>query len=1308
MEEPTKRSPLKFFSPDASPIIRFVRQALEHSSSVEPSSQAPTAHISHNVTTEVSSVQTSNQSQQAYRSTSQEENTPKFQMNPLPNLSQENGFLGSEHQWHATWVSSLISQILQAETTEALLETTVTAVRQPLQADRVLIYQFQTESQGTVTAESMVEGYTPMLGESLPEIAFGAEKPADYWQLPYVALENTAEKALMPYQSQLLERFQVKASLSLPIWLEGQLWGLLIVQQCERPRHWDVAEIALLHQIVTELRLRLQPLGFRSEQQVLACVNDKIRETLDLASIFQTIAQEARKFLGVQRVAICKFHSDACGNFVAESRVGEWAPMVGSTWENTLLQEQQSDRLRNHQAFVIDDIASVASADLSACHVRFLNHFEIQACAIAPIFEGQKLWGALCAYQHAGPRRWTEHNVRFLSQVSNQLGLAVQRSALFEEKVQAEKYQQELPSIISKMSNAIDTKDSCQLAVQEVRRLLNIERVAIYKFRPDFFGDFIYESEVGGYVPLVGSAWEDTYLQERQGGRFHNQEPYIADDIYTAGLSDCHVAALEHFGVKAFAIVAIKQGEKLWGLLSAFQHSGSRHWLETDISLLADMGRQLGASLQQTNYLTQLQEQANQMAKAAHVSQLVTETIPKILQSQSLDAMFQVTKQSVRRLLKCDRVAIYRFNPDWSSTMVSSSATKSLEHLAGSDLGAIWPQIDLQATQGGPYRNHESLVVNNIHVVGHAPDEIELLEEYDVNAYMLVPLFKANQLWGLLGVYQSSQPRSWTEAEINALQQIAVQVSTAMQQVDYLQELQQTSKQLAKTAEQERLVAGIVERIRQSFDLQKAFKTTAKEIRSFLKVDRVAVFKFDPKSNYNEGETVAEDVQPGYSSALGVKVDDHCFGERHAKLYQQGRTWAVADIYQANLLDCYVEILAQFQVRANLVVPLLKGGELWGLFCIHHCSEAREWQTSEIEFAKQIAAQLNVAIQQGEYVQQLQQQAEQKEQLQREVIQLLIAVRPALEGDLTVRAPVTDNEVGTIADAYNNTLGSLRQIVSQMLSASNQVTQTSHDSESAIANLTIQAQEQLQALNQALERVQTMLVSTQAVEANAQQVEAAVQQANQTVMAGDATIDRTVGEMENIRETVADADERLQRLSESFQKISRVLSLIRNFTGQTQMLALNASIEATRAGEYGRGFSVVANEIRSLARQSADAASEIDQLVQEIQVGMAEVSTAMETGIEQVTTGTEVVTDARQSLNAIVSATTQISQLISGITQSTQEQTQQCQLLTHTMTNVAAIADKTSEDSITVSTSFKDLLTMAEDLQAKSKQFKVN
>jgi methyl-accepting chemotaxis protein PixJ len=628
-------------------------------------------------------------------------------------------------------------------------------------------------------------------------------------------------------------------------------------------------------------------------------------------------------------------------------------------------------------------------------------------------------------------------------------------------------------------------------------------------------------------------------------------------------------------------------------------------------------------------------------------------------------------------------------------------------------MGSVFPNTE------DLYRHGESLVVNNIYTSGYSPDAIENLEAIEIKAYVITPIFQDNNLWGLLAVYQSSEARSWTEIEVKALRQICVQIGVAMRQIDYIEQLRTTSEQLVKTSEREKLIGKTIERIRYSLDLQKTFQTTAREIRNFMEVDRVALYKFDTESGYRDGETIAEDVRPGYVSALAVKVTDNCFSKEMAEQYRKGRFCAIDDIYQAGLANCYIDILSQFQVRANLVVPLLKGEELWGLFCIHQCSGPRHWQETDIKFVQQIAAQLNIAIQQGEYIQQLQKQSLQlaeaahrektaKERLQQEVIVLLTAVRPALTGDLTVRAPVTDTEVGTIADAYNNTLGSLRQIVTQMQSAASQVTQISQANGSAITRLATHAQEQFQILEQALERIQMMVSSTEAVKSNAYQVEAAVQQANQTVMAGDAAIDRTVDEMEDIRETVMETNQRLLRLSESSQKISRVVNLISSFTTQTQLLALNASIEATRAGEFGRGFGVVADEVRSLARQSANAATEIEELVQEIQLNTAEVSRAMEMGIQQVASGTTVVNEARHNLNAIVNATAQISELVTGITHATQEQTQQCQSLSQTMTKVAAIANKTSKDSVTISASFKELLATAQDLQSKSEQFKVS
>ena len=337
-----------------------------------------------------------------------------------------------------------------------------------------------------------------------------------------------------------------------------------------------------------------------------------------------------------------------------------------------------------------------------------------------------------------------------------------------------------------------------------------------------------------------------------------------------------------------------------------------------------------------------------------------------------------------------------------------------------------------------------------------------------------------------------------------------------------------------------------------------------------------------------------------------------------------------------------------------------------------------------------------------------QQEKAAKEQLQARAVQLLVAVRPALNGDLTVRAPITDDEVGTIADAYNNTVQSMRKIVMQVQEASRKVAQTSQGSESSIVGLATQAQQQFQALNRALEQIQAMVSSTEAVATDAQQVELAAQRTNQTVREGDAAMNRAVDGILAIRETVAQTSKLIKRLSNSSGKISKVVNLISNFTTQTQLLALNAAIEATRAGEYGRGFAVVADEVRSLARQSAAATTEIAKLVQEIQEGTAEVSTAMETGIQQVVEGTNLVSLTRQNLNAIVEATNEISLLVEGITGATQIQTQQSQSVTQTMTEVATIANNTSEDSIQLWDDFKELLKMAQDLQASVDQFKVD
>ncbi|NEQ99035.1 MAG: PAS domain S-box protein [Cyanothece sp. SIO2G6] len=195
-------------------------------------------------------------------------------------------------------------------------------------------------------------------------------------------------------------------------------------------------------------------------------------------------------------------------------------------------------------------------------------------------------------------------------------------------------------------------------------------------------------------------------------------------------------------------------------------------------------------------------------------------------------------------------------------------------------------------------------------------------------------------------------------------------------------ERQQAERVIRQQAEQERLLGEITRRIRESLNLQTIFDTACQEIRPFLQAERVAIFQFDPASDYNSGEFVAEAVVNEFTSVVGCPVEDHCFGKDYAQHYANGRYLVADDICQNHLTPCHADILHKFQVRACIVMPLVCGEQLWGLLCIHQCTSPRPWETTEISLSQRFANQLAIAIQQAKLYEQVQQELAERQQTQ--------------------------------------------------------------------------------------------------------------------------------------------------------------------------------------------------------------------------------------------------------------------------------------------------------------------------------------
>lgn len=617
-------------------------------------------------------------------------------------------------------------------------------------------------------------------------------------------IEDLLEKVL-----QTGEKITVDRKLPLPE-------GLKIYRSACKPVKDSSGRVSGVVAVYREIRKfgELQPSAekaiarerFRAEQyKALSGVVARIRKSLDLEAIFKATATEVRQLIQADRVAVFRFYPEHNweGEIISEDVLPGWVSALHAKIRDHCFGDRYAPYYQQGRIAAVDNIYA---AGLSDCYLEMLSKLQVFANLVAPLRAGDRLWGLLCIHQCSNSRRWEPEEMEFVTQIADHLGVAIQHAEYLEQVTaqseqlkRAAEREKAISATVEKIRRSLDINEIFATTTREVRLLLTCDRVAVYRFSPDFSGEFVAESFASGWAPLVGNLPVicDSHLQATRGGRYANGKTLAVDDIYQAGHSDCHVKLLEQFQAKAYIAVPIWQGEKLWGLLAAYQNSQPRHWEAHEVDLLAQIGGQFGVALQQAEYLEQVKAQAAQLEKAAEWERAVTATVDKIRRSLDIDEIFSTTTREVRRLLECDRVGVYRFYPDWSGEFIAESFATGWNPFV-SKLPVI-ADTHLQETQGGRYARGESLAVDDIYKAGHADCHIQLLEQLQAKAYIIVPILQGEKLWGLLAAYQNSRSRHWEEYEVKMVAQIGVQMGVALQQAELLAQTRRQAEELAET-----------------------------------------------------------------------------------------------------------------------------------------------------------------------------------------------------------------------------------------------------------------------------------------------------------------------------------------------------------------------------------------------------------------------------------------------------------------------------------------------------------------------------
>ena len=303
------------------------------------------------------------------------------------------------------------------------------------------------------------------------------------------------------------------------------------------------------------------------------------------------------------------------------------------------------------------------------------------------------------------------------------------------------------------------------------------------------------------------------------------------------------------------------------------------------------------------------------------------------------------------------------------------------------------------------------------------------------------------------------------------------------------------------------------------------------------------------------------------------------------------------------------------------------------------------------------------------------------------------------DGDLTVEASVTEDVTGSIADSINYAVDALRDLVTTIDQTATQVNRSAQQTQITANKLSDVSSSQNEHVIQANEAINSISESIRRVTTNAETSSKVAQQSVEIADKGSIAVRRTIVGMASIRETIQETSKRIKRLGESSQEIGNIVGLINDIAEQTNILALNASIQASMAGEAGRGFAVVADEVQRLAERATDATRQIETLVKTIQTDTNEAVASMEESTANVVGGAKLAENAGEALEEIQSVSKQISDLVSGISEDSKKQSVEAGSVMKTMDVLRKYSTQTAGGASVTSTNVSKLADLAKELR---------